>query len=45
MDLLDSDEPMLRVHLTSRRFPLSVGVAGLLLLIPGALFGPSMLLG
>jgi hypothetical protein len=45
MDWLDLDKPMLRVHLTSRFLPPCIGLAGLLLLIPGALFGPSMLFG
>jgi hypothetical protein len=38
-------EPMLRGHLTSRLLPLSVGVVGLLLLIPGAFSVPSMVFG
>jgi hypothetical protein len=43
MDSLYSDKPMLQGRLTSRFWPLSVGVAGLLLLVPGALFIPSAL--
>jgi hypothetical protein len=45
MDSLDTDGPMLKGHLTPRFFPLSLGVAGLLLLIPEALSVPTMVFG